>query len=50
METIAWHDFEKVELRAGTVIEVEDFPNWLLCPRNSITRKMVDIQQHKFLL
>jgi tRNA-binding protein len=26
METIAWHDFEKVELRAGTVLEVLDFP------------------------
>jgi tRNA-binding protein len=26
METIAWHDFEKVELRAGTIIEVTDFP------------------------
>jgi len=26
MEMIDWHDFEKVELRVGTVIEVEDFP------------------------
>ena len=26
METIAWHDFEKVELRAGTGLEVLDFP------------------------
>lgn len=26
METITWHDFEKVELRAGTVLEVTDFP------------------------
>jgi len=26
METIAWNDFEKVELRAGTIIEVADFP------------------------
>jgi tRNA-binding protein len=26
METISWADFEKVELRVGTVIEVEDFP------------------------
>ena len=26
METISWSDFEKVELRAGTVVEVEDFP------------------------
>jgi len=23
---ISWQDFEKVELRAGTVIKVEDFP------------------------
>jgi tRNA-binding protein len=26
METINWHDFEKVELRAGTILEAEDFP------------------------
>jgi tRNA-binding protein len=24
--SINWHDFEKVELRAGTIIRVEDFP------------------------
>ena len=26
METITWQDFEKVELRAGTIIEINDFP------------------------
>ncbi|GFO55370.1 tRNA-binding protein [Geomonas sp. Red276] len=26
MKTITWNDFEQVELRAGTIIEVEDFP------------------------
>ena len=26
MEIIIWQDFEKVELRAGTIIEVNDFP------------------------
>ncbi|MCZ6797106.1 MAG: tRNA-binding protein, partial [Gammaproteobacteria bacterium] len=26
METINWADFEKVELRIGTIIEVEYFP------------------------
>lgn len=26
METIGWHDFEKVELRAGTVLQVLNFP------------------------
>lgn len=26
MDQITWKDFEKVELRAGTIIEVEDFP------------------------
>ncbi len=26
METISWHDFEKVEIRAGTILEAEDFP------------------------
>ena len=26
METISWADFEKIELRVGTIISVEDFP------------------------
>lgn len=26
MEQITWHDFEKVELRVGTVLEAMDFP------------------------
>lgn len=26
METISWNDFEKVELRAGTILEVSEFP------------------------
>jgi tRNA-binding protein len=26
METITWNDFEKVEVRVGTVIEAVDFP------------------------
>ncbi|MFA5792485.1 MAG: tRNA-binding protein [Candidatus Gracilibacteria bacterium] len=26
MEQITWNDFEKVELRVGTIVEVEDFP------------------------
>jgi tRNA-binding protein len=26
METIAWSDFERVELRAGTILAVEPFP------------------------
>jgi tRNA-binding protein len=26
MDTITWDDFEKVELRVGTVLQVEDFP------------------------
>jgi tRNA-binding protein len=26
MQTITWADFEKVELRAGTVLQVLDFP------------------------
>ena len=26
MSSINWSDFEKIELRAGTVVEVEEFP------------------------
>ena len=26
MEEITWNDFEKVELRVGTILAVEDFP------------------------
>ena len=26
MEAITWNDFEKVELRVGTILEVNDFP------------------------
>ena len=26
METISWNDFEKVEMRIGTIIEANDFP------------------------
>ncbi|HZU23460.1 MAG TPA: tRNA-binding protein [Terriglobales bacterium] len=26
MQQITWSDFEKVELRAGTIVEVEEFP------------------------
>jgi tRNA-binding protein len=26
METISWNEFERVELRAGTVVGVEEFP------------------------
>ena len=26
MEKISWSDFEKIALRAGTVVEVEEFP------------------------
>lgn len=27
MPTITWQDFEKIEIRAGTILEVNDFPN-----------------------
>ncbi len=26
MEEISWNDFAKVELRVGTIIDVQDFP------------------------
>ena len=24
---ISWHDFEKIDIRCGTILEVNDFPN-----------------------
>ena len=27
MEQITWKDFEKIELRAGTIVGVEEFPH-----------------------
>lgn len=27
METITWNDFEKVEMRVGTILEAKDFPD-----------------------
>lgn len=27
MPTITWQDFEKIDLRVGTILEVRDFPN-----------------------
>ena len=26
MDTISWNDFEKIDIRAGTIIDVNDFP------------------------
>ena len=40
MEQISWKDFEQVELRVGTIIEVEDFPQ---------ARKDGFILAHRFL-
>ena len=38
METITWADFEKVEMRVGTIIECEPFPK----ARNPAYRLMID--------
>ncbi|HEU0064956.1 MAG TPA: tRNA-binding protein [Flavisolibacter sp.] len=27
MDTITWNDFEKIDIRVGTIIEVKDFPD-----------------------
>jgi len=26
METISWNDFERVEIRVGTIVRIEDYP------------------------
>src|SRR5690349_2545334 len=36
---ITWSDFEKIELRVGTIVEVEDFPE----ARKPAYRLMVDL-------
>src|ERR1700758_303633 len=42
METITWNDFEKVELRAGTILEVADFPE----ARKPAFKVKVDFGKH----
>src|SRR6195952_4897092 len=42
MEPITWHDFEKVELRAGTILEVADFPE----ARKPAYKVKVDFGEH----
>src|ERR1700744_682204 len=42
METITWHDFEKVELRAGTILEAADFPE----ARKPAFKVKVDFGEH----
>ncbi|MEC5148067.1 tRNA-binding protein [Chitinophaga sp. 212800010-3] len=38
METISWPDFEKVEMRVGTILEVNDFPK----ARNPAYQLLID--------
>ena len=38
MNTISWSDFEKIEIRAGTIIEASDFPE----ARNPSYKLMID--------
>ena len=42
METISWADFERVELRIGTIIAVEDFPE----ARKPAWKLTVDFGEH----
>ncbi|HTE01097.1 MAG TPA: tRNA-binding protein [Mucilaginibacter sp.] len=42
METITWHDFEKVELCTGTILEVADFPE----ARKPAYKIRVDFGEH----
>lgn len=42
MEQITWNDFEKVMLCAGTIIEVQDFPN----ARNPAYKLLIDFGQY----
>jgi len=42
MELITWHDFEKVELRAGTILEAADFPE----ARKPAYKVRVDFGEH----
>lgn len=39
METITWSDFERVELRVGTIVNTEDFPE----ARNPAYKVWVDL-------
>jgi tRNA-binding protein len=41
METISWSDFEKIEIRAGTIIEVDDFPK----ARKTAYKLLIDFGQ-----
>lgn len=38
MQEITWNEFEKIELRTGTIVKVEDFPE----ARNPAYRVLVD--------
>ncbi|MES2224575.1 MAG: tRNA-binding protein [Patescibacteria group bacterium] len=39
METITWNEFEKVELRVGTIVQVDDFPE----AKKSAYRLLIDL-------
>jgi tRNA-binding protein len=48
MEQISWNDFEKIELRVGTIISVEDFPE-AKKPAYKITVDFGEFGINKFL-
>ena len=55
MSTISWSDFEKIDIRSGTIIDVKDFPEarkptyqlWIdFCPALGIKKSSAQVTVH----